>query len=321
MYVDHVTSQGSAAGCSGSSAAGIRGAVRPPVAGRVRRYPSDMRDAEWALIAPLLPVPACRTVRGGRPEVHDRRAIVDAIRYLVDNGCKWRALPADFPPWRTVYGFLTRWARAGVLARIRDVLRSMIRLRAGYNPQPTAAIIDSQSVRAAETVARTARGYDAGKKINGRKRTVVVDLGGWPLLVMVTSAGLQDRDIARELLLRLHLCHPQLPTVWADGAYRGALLGWAARRLDLHLQIVTRKPGERGFVVLPRRWVVERTLSWLSRARRTVRDYEGLAENSEAVLTWAAVTLMTRRLTQTRAAHSARGTLGRDRSTSAPRHP
>jgi transposase len=268
------------------------------VAGRRRRYPSDTTAAEWLLIEPLLPIPACQTERGGRPERHDRRAIVDAIRYIVDNGAKWRALPRDYPPWRTVYGFFARWTAAGVLGQIRDHLRRWLRARRGYPPDAVAVVIDSQSVKASETVARASRGYDPAKRINGRKRAVVVDLGGLPLLLMVTRADLPDRDIARELLWRLRLMFPAVTIVWADSAYSGELVAWAKRFLNLTIKVVARPPNAPGFVVLPRRWVVERSLSWLIRARRNCRDHERLVQHSEAHLTWAAITLMTRRITR-----------------------
>lgn len=155
---------------------------------RRRRYPSDTTAAEWALIEPLLPMPACQTKIGGRPEAHPRREIVDAIRYVVDADCKWRALPGDFPPWSTVYKFFARWTAAGVVAVLRDQLRRKIRTTVGKTPQAVAVIIDSQSVKAAETVGRNSRGYDAAKKINGRKRHLVVDTRDLPLFVMVTPA-------------------------------------------------------------------------------------------------------------------------------------
>jgi transposase len=136
---------------------------------RRRRYPSDMSDAEWTLIEPLLPVPACETPGGGRPEKHPRREIVDAIRYLVDTGCKWRALPADYPPWRTVWGFMARWAACGVIGQIRDHLAGRIRRQMGKGPRAVATIIDSQSVKAASTVGKDSRGYDAGKKTSDAK--------------------------------------------------------------------------------------------------------------------------------------------------------
>lgn len=168
-----------------------------------RRYPSDTTHAEWALIEPLLPEPACETRTGGRSEKHPRREIVDAIRYVVDTGCKWRALPADFLPWRTVWGFMARWAACGVMGQIRDHLSGQIRREMGKGPRAVATAIDSQSVRAAETVGRDSRGYDAGKKINGRKRHLVVDTRGLPLPVMITPASPTDRGAAKELPLPL----------------------------------------------------------------------------------------------------------------------
>lgn len=265
---------------------------------RRRCYPSDMSNAEWALIEPLLPVPACETPTGGRPEKHPRRDIVDGIRYVVDTGCKWRALPRDFPPWRTVYGFMARWAAAGVVGQIRDQLRARVRWQMGRTPHAVATVIDSQSVRAAETVGRDSRGYDAAKKVNGRKRHLVVDTHGLLLFVMVTSADLPDRDAAKEVLFRLRLMHPEITIVWADSAYGGQLVHWAKKWLGLTLKTVNRPKNQVGFVVLPRRWVVERSLAWIMHARRHARDYERLIQHAESLLTWAAITLMTRRLTR-----------------------
>lgn len=189
------------------------------------------------LIEPLLPVPACETLAGGRPEKHPRREIVDAIRYVVDTGCKWRSLPADFPPWRTVWGFMARWAAAGIVGHIRDDLAGRIRRTMGKGPRAVATVIDSQSVKAAETVSRATRGYDAGKEINGRKRHLVVDTRGLPLMVMVTPASLSDRDAAKEILFRLRLTHPEITLVWADSAYAGKLVTWAKRRLNLTVKV------------------------------------------------------------------------------------
>ncbi|WP_405805467.1 IS5 family transposase [Streptomyces sp. NBC_01187] len=265
---------------------------------RQHRYPSDTTDAEWALIEPLLPPPACDTRTGGRPEKHPRREIVDAIRYVVDAGCKWRALPADFPPWRTVWGFMARWAAAGIIGQIRDHLAGRIRREMGKGPRAVATIIDSQSVRAAETVSKATRGYDAGKKVNGRKRHLVVDTRGLPLFVMVTPADLHDSAAAKEVLFRLRLMHPEITIVWADSAYAGKLITWAQRHLNLTIKTVSRPKDASGFVVLPRRWVVERSLAWMMHARRHARDYERLVQHSETLITWAAITLMTRRLTR-----------------------
>ena len=266
--------------------------------GRVRRYPSDTTDAEWVLIEPFLPIAACRTPAGGRPEKHHRRDIVDAIRYITDNGCKWRALPADFPPWKTVHGFFTRWSQTKVAERIRDALREQIRTRAGRHPRPSAAAIDSQSVRAASTVGKSTRGYDGGKKIEGRKRHIAVDTLGLLLVVMVTAASVQDRPAGRPLLSLLRQAQRRIRLVWADGGYNGTLAGWAKTTLDITVEIVKKITGQTTFVVLPRRWVAERTFPWISQARRNVRDYERLPHHSEAFINWTMITIMTPRLTR-----------------------
>ncbi|GAA4990078.1 IS5 family transposase [Yinghuangia aomiensis] len=245
----------------------------------------------------LLPTPACQTRQGGRPEKHHRRDIVDAIRYVVDNGIKWRALPADFPPFQTVFGFFTRWAAAGVVTRIRDQLRRRLRIRADTSPRPVSVILDSQSVKAAETVSRATRGYDPGKKINGRKRHLAVDNRGLLVSVLVTGADVRDADAARDVLWRLRLIHPSVVVAWADSAYAGQLVQWADK-LGITLKTVPRPKGAKGFVVLPKRWIVERTNAWTLRARRNVRDYERLPQHSEAHVNWAAIALMTKRLTR-----------------------
>lgn len=193
---------------------------------------------------------------------------------------------------------MARWAAAGVIGQIRDQLAARIRREMGKGPRAVATVIDSQSVKAAETVGKDSRGYDPGKKINGRKRHLVVDTRGLPLLVMVTPADLADRDAAKEVLFRLRLMHPEITIVWADSAYAGKLVTWAKRHLNLTLKTVSRPKDTSGFVVLPRRWVVERSLAWIMHARRHARDYERLVQHSETLITWAAITLMTRRLTR-----------------------
>nr|WP_051071900.1 IS5 family transposase [Amycolatopsis decaplanina] len=266
---------------------------------RARRYPSDTTDAEWVLLEPLLPKPACETAAGGRPEKHPRRAIVDALRYVADNGSKWRALPSDFPPWKTVHGFFTRWSKAGVFEKIRDRLRDRIRVKAGRSPQPSAAVIDSQSVKAAETVGKPSRGYDGGKKIDGRKRHIATDTQGLLLVVLVTAANLQDRSAARLLLAALHAAHRNISWVWADGGYTSAaLIDWAKTTLHMTLDIAKKIAGQTRFIILPRRWVVERTFSWITQARRNVRDYERLPQHSAAFINISMITIMTRRLTR-----------------------
>jgi transposase len=223
--------------------------------------------------------------------------ILDAVFYLADNGCKWRALPIDFPPRSTVFGYLTRWRRAGIWDQIHDVLRDQLRRRAGRRAEPTAAVIDSQSVRAAETVGRASRGWDAAKKVGGRKRHIAVDTLGLLLLVHVTSANVQDHDAAFFLLQRLRLLYRKVTLVWADSGYEYKRLVDGARAvLRLTVAIVRRSDDVKGFQVLPRRWVVERSLSWICQRRRCVRDYERLPEHHEVMVTISMIMLMSRRL-------------------------
>ena len=263
---------------------------------RPRRYPSDTTDGEWALIAPLLPVPACQARSGGRPEQHSRRVVVDAIRYVIHNGCVWRALPADFPPWRTIYGLFQRWNARGATIALHDALRAAVRLAAGRKAEPTAAVIDSQSVRAAPTVPRSSRGWDNAKKVNGRKRHLAVDTTGLLLEVLATPACVQDRDAARPLLFNLHRARRRVRRAGADAVYAGTLQPWAATYLKLTVEIVKRPPNQHTFEVLPRRWVVERTLAWITSYRRCARDYERLPAHHEAAVYRAMITIMTRRL-------------------------
>jgi transposase len=259
-----------------------------------RAYPSSLSDAEWAALAPLLQRPA--TPKGGRPPKHPLRQIVDAIRYLVRTGCAWRLLPREFPPPGTVYWWFAKWAADGTLQQLHNVLREQVRVRAGRQPTPTAAIVDSQSVRAADTVPRHSRGWDAGKKVNGRKRHLAVDTLGLLLVILVTAASVQDRDAARPLLSRLRASDRGIRLCWADAGYGGKLVAWAAATLHLMVQIVRKRPGQSTFEVLPRRWLVERTLAWISKHRRCVRDYERLPAHHAAMVTWAMIAVMTQRL-------------------------
>ena len=280
--------------------AGPERACARPCCRRPRRYPSDTTDGEWALIAPLLPVPACQTRAGGRPEANCRRAVVDAIRYVIHNGCVWRALPADFPPWRTVYGLYQRWHATGAVIALHDALRAAVRLAAGRRAEPTAAVIDSQSVRAAATVPKASRGWDNAKKVNGRKRHIAVDTSGLLLEVLITPASVQDRDAARPLLFNLTRARRRVRRAWADSVYAGKLQPWAATYLKLTVEIVKRPQNQHTFEVLPRRWVVERTLAWITSYRRCARDYERLPAHHEAAVYWAMITVMTRRLARPR---------------------
>jgi transposase len=260
-------------------------------------YPSSsLTDAQWNLLEPLLPPPGNTGGRGGRPEKHDRRRVLDAIFYLVRGGIAWAALPTEFPPTKTVYGIFRRWARAGAWARIHDALRDRARVRAGRHPAPTAAVIDSASVRGADTVPARSRGYDAGKRVNGRKRHLAVDTSGLLLAVVVSIAGLQDRDGAVRLLAALRAKFSTVGLVWADGGYAGRLVDWAKAVLAFTVTIVKRTDDLAGFRVIPRRWVVERTLAWISKHRRCERDYETLPEHAEAMVYIAMIMTMSRRL-------------------------
>ena len=265
---------------------------------RTRCYPSDMTEAEWAVTEPVLPAPGWTAGKGGRPAEHCRRDVVNAIRYLVKEGIQWRAMPADFPHWRTVYDYADGWEKTGATEGMHDELRRQCRVAASREPEPTAAVIDSQSVKAAETVGKPSRGYDAGKKINGRKRHIAVDTIGLLLTVLVTAASAQDRDGAKPLLWNLRKAFPAVRLAWADGSYAGKLVTWAKTKLKprLNLEIVRRPDDLHTFQVLPRRWVVERTLAWITRCRRTVRDYERLPEHHQTFVYWAMVITMTRRL-------------------------
>ena len=258
---------------------------------RKQTYPSDTSEEQWALIEPLLP--AVNT--GGRPEKHPRRAIVDAILYVVRTGCAWRQLPADFPPWQTVYWYFVRFEQAKATEKILPVVREQLRLQEGRNPEPSAGLIDSQSVKGADTVGRDTRGYDAGKKINGRKRFIVTDTLGLLLVVVVLSAGVQDRDGAKLVLLDTYL-RTRVRFVFADGDFAGRLLDWAQTILRTTLHIVRKPADQRGFAVIPRRWAVERTFAWLTAHRRLARDYERDPAVSEAMIRWAAINTITRRI-------------------------
>jgi len=284
--------------CSCLSCPAHGGTVDPPSA--CPFYPSSsITDVQWAVLEPLLPPPGNAAGHGGRPEKHPRRFILDAIFYVIRGGIAWRQMPSDFPPAMTVYDIFRRWAQAGVWQRVHDALRDLVRVHAGRDPLPTAAIVDSQTVRGADTVPSAGAGYDAGKKTKGRKRHVATDTLGLLLAVVVTGAHIQDRDGAHRLLVALRAHFSTVSHIWADGGYAGRLLPWAKRVLAFTVEVVKRTDKIVGFLVLPRRWVVERTFGWITKHRRCVRDYETLPEHHEAMIYIAMIMTMSRRLART----------------------
>lgn len=255
-------------------------------------YPSDLADREWEQLTGLLP--AAKT--GGRPRSTDLRLVVNGIFYIDRTGAAWRYLPHEYPPWKTVYSYFRQWRIDGVWDQIHDQLRDRVRQQAGHDPEPSAAILDSQSVKTSHCGGPD-RGYDAGKRITGRKRHILVDTLGLLLLVVVHGAGVQDRVGAKLVLEQLRECFLRLRLIWADGGYSGTLLGWiAALRSEnaMRMELVQRRG--KGFAVLPRRWVVERTFGWLHLHRRLSKDYEVLPQTSRAFIQVAMIRLMLARL-------------------------
>jgi putative transposase len=249
-----------------------------------------MTDAQWKEIKPELPPPS----KDGRPEKYPRRDIVDGILYMTHNGCVWRALPSDFPPCWTVYSYFKKWRDDGTTAKINNSLRRKARIAEGRDPEPSAAIIDSQSVKAASTVGANSRGYDAGKKVNGRKRFIVVDTLGMLLAVLVTAASAHDHHGGQRLLADMHVSHRRTRHVFADSGFAGTFVEWARDILNTTVEVVRKKPDQTGFVVLPKRWVVERTLAWIMACRRLCRDYERRTDTSESFIQWAMIKKMSR---------------------------
>jgi putative transposase len=266
-------------------------------------YPSDLTDEQWALLEPLIP-PARP---GGRPRETDMREVVNALFYHTREGGGWRALPHDFPPWKTVYNYFQWWTWDGTWQRILDTLRGRTRTKAGRAPTPSAGALDSQSAKTAGGGREV--GTDGGKKVRGRKRHILVDTLGLLIAVVVTAANVDDARAAQDVFAQVRgRDFPRLQVVYADGKYHNyELSDWlAVHRRPYRVEVVSRAPGERRFVPLPIRWVVERTFAWLGRYRRLSKDYEHLPESSASVVKIAAIHHMLRRLRPQRVARGQR---------------
>ena len=255
-----------------------------------------MTDAQWAVIEPLLPRTA--PALGGRPHVYPRRLIIDTISYVLVSGCAWRLVPHDLAPWSIAYQWFRTWTKDGTWDRVHEVLRDQVRTVDGRDRQPSAAILDSQSIKSSEGGEQI--GYDAGKRVRGRKRHLLVDTLGLVLRVVVHSASVQDRAGAKLVLTGARQRFPLLGLVWVDGGYvntvDAGLVDWAARTEGIEVVAVPRNAEVKGFQVLPRRWVVERTFGWLTRCRRLTRDYERKTAHAEAMIKFAMIRLMAARL-------------------------
>jgi len=265
-------------------------------------YTTDLTDEEWKIIEPLLP----KELSWGRPRKYSYREILNGMFYVIKTGCQWRNLPHDLPPWSLVYYYFWTWQHSGLLQKINDELVKKVRVKEGRSPDPTLAIIDSQTVKTTEAANAKPKkneemtvGYDGGKCIKGRKRQIVVDTLGLLLGQFVHSGGVADSVAAKRVIPTLLGRFPLLQKILADGRYGGGLIGWVKLIFKWTLEVVSKPKDQKGFQVIPKRWIVERTFAWFGKYRRLSKDYEANPRMSEAMLLGAMIRLMLRRLART----------------------
>jgi transposase len=262
-----------------------------------RPYRSDLSDARWALIEPMLSAWRAQRVGLGIARIqHDLREIVNAILYVNRTGIAWEYLPHDFPPYKTVHGYFALWEKEGLTEAIHDALRGKVRQAAGRDAEPAAVILDAQTVKTSGNVPEHSQGIDAGKRIKGRKRHVATDVLGLLLVVLVTAASVQDTVAGRAVVEQVAYRHPRVAVAWVDSGYKQSVIDTGAAH-GIDVQVVTKDPQQRGFVPQRKRWAVERTFGWLMLHRRLARDYETNPQRSRAMIHWAMIDNMSRRLT------------------------